>query len=267
MKGKKKVETSLTKDNTNKTPALWTQSDMQETVLASDVVIPRVLLMQGLSEFVTDRKAQMGDIVRSTTAEKLGGPESPVEFIPLTYKNFWVNFEIMGGTPEYRSKEVRNASNEHLEWDYEKDKVPWKRMKLIEVYALLVQDLKAEEENLKAFKETGVLPDLEKTLLPVALTFRSTSYNAGKSLVTHFTKASTFGVKPFAYSLQLSCDSTKNDKGSFYVYKVGNAKPLTHQYLEVADRWYKTVTSRPDLKVDDSDEQGEGRAVAPNSQF
>jgi len=54
-----------------------------EGVDTDDVKIPVLLMMQGLSDFVADGKAAMGDIVHSQTEKVIGGSKDPVRFIPL----------------------------------------------------------------------------------------------------------------------------------------------------------------------------------------
>jgi hypothetical protein len=234
-----------------------TEADMSgETVLNSDVIIPKLLLMQGLSELVSERKATQGDMVRSTTGEKLGDPEHPVSFIPITFKNYWLLQEKVGDKPEYRGMEPRNAANEMLEWEFKKNGADWKRTKVINVFALLPQDIDAETSEIAKFKETGIAPDLNKTLLPVVISFRSTGYSAGRAVATHFTKAKAmkkFNVKPYAYYMNLSCYADKNAKGTFYVFDVKPGGQITPSQLQAAESWYQILSTR-DVQVDERDE-------------
>ena len=233
-------------------------STPQETVLRSDVIIPKVLLMQGLSEMVTERKAMMGDMVRSTTGEKLGDDKSPLEIIPLTFKNTWVLQEQVAGKFEYRGIEPRTAANEGLEWDFVKNGAKWKRVKSIELFALLPADVDAELAEIAKFEKTGEMPDLNKTLLPVVISFRSTSYTAGKSVVTHFTKAAgmaKYGVKAHGFTLSVKCRPEKNDKGSYFVWDVAQGKKVSPKAYERAEEWYSVISADQNLKVDEAAEQ------------
>src|SRR6478736_4784251 len=130
-----------------------------EGLVPSDIVIPKVLLMQGLSDLVAERKAQLGDIVRSTTAEKLGSPEKTLEFIPLSFPTSqWViEMKKPGGNKfEYKKMIPRTAANSQLEWNFFADKdgneVPAgtpgafeaKRVQRLSLYALLPQDIEAD---------------------------------------------------------------------------------------------------------------------------
>jgi hypothetical protein len=235
-------------------------------VLKSDVVIPKLLLMQGLSEFVNDRKAQQGDMVRSTSAEKLGDPETPVRVIPLTIQNLWMVQEEIKGKYEFRGYEPRTPENENAEWEFMHNGARHKRTKVLNLFALLPKDLDAYAKEMKKFKETGELPDLDKVVLPVVIPFRNTSFKAGKEVVTLFAKAESvarqLGVAVPAYGsmIELGCHQEKNDKGAFFVFDTTPAGKTPAEYKEAAASWYATLTSGASVKVDDSDERETGDA-------
>lgn len=241
-------------------------------ILSSDILVPRLLLMQGLSEFVKERKAQPGDIMRSTTVEKVGDPTQPLEFIPLKVVNAWAESEVVGGKAEFKKSIPRTPDNEHYPWDFfrnpqgqEFDKpgqlgaTAWKRMKSINCFGILPGDIDAFEAEMKKAAESGEMPDLTKTILPVMISFRSTSFKAGQAISTFFAqveemKRSVPTIKHYAYTLPLSCADDKNDKGSYYIFKVGAPKKLDAKYLAVAERWWKLLTQLQDVKVDSDKE-------------
>jgi uncharacterized protein YkwD len=258
---KELLNMNTTQEVTTKTPTNLTVSDRvsNETVLKSDVMIPKILLMQGLSELVAERKAMMGDIIRSTTGEKIGDDTLPVEIIPLTFTNSWVLSEKIGTKYEFRGIEPRTAANETAAWDFIKNGVEWKRTQAIDVFALLPADIAAETAELTRAETTGEMPDFNKTLLPVVIRFQNTSFRAGRHVVTHFTKAMSpsmakFGVKPYSYSLILKCYQDKNDKGTFYVWDVSQGQKVSKETLELAAQWYQTVATKA-VRVDESYEQ------------
>lgn len=227
-----------------------------ETILKSDVVIPKVLLMQGLSELVAEGVAKMGDMVRSTNGELLGDATKPIEVIPLTFKNTWIISEKIGEKYEFRGIQERNAKNENDPWEFTENGTPWKRTKSIDLFALLPADISAESEEIKKFRETGEMPDLGKTLLPVVISFRSTSYSAGRKVVTHFTQAAgmaKFGVKAYGFTLKLACIKDKNDKGVYYVWDIKPGSRVSKEALERASDWYGVVATQP-VNVDEGSE-------------
>lgn len=254
----------LTKTEKNE---LSTQVNLPtEEVLSTDVVIPRLLLCQGLSDAVAARKAQQGDMIRSTTLEKVGDPDQPVEIVPLTFRNRWMIQEVVGGKPEFRGWEDRNARNETLPWEYQDGAKQMKRVKVIELFALLPRDIEAEAKALEAL-ERGELPDLDATLLPVVVTFRSTSYKAGQGVVTHFAKVfgmaqkSGKAIHPHDYVLELSCAAESNAKGAYYVFNVKTKGAVNAAHKPTVATWYNMLTSaKSNIRVDDNADDGSDSA-------
>ena len=155
--------------------------------------------MQGLSDFVSERKAQQGDMVRSTTVEKLGDPECAVNIIPLKLSTSWRESEKIGQKFEFRKSYPRTAGNEALTWSFyrnpqgqEFDKpgqlgaTEWQRTKVIDLFALLPKDVENFAKEMAAIAKSGEIPDLTKTVLPVNISFRVTSFNAGRAVATFF---------------------------------------------------------------------------------
>ena len=244
----------------DKTVSTQVQAPAQlQGILASDVIVPQIILMQGTSDFVKERKAQLGDIVRSTTAEKLGDPDKGVDFIPLAppMSDWVLEQKNASGKFEYRSTMPRNSSNEMLPWLYTADakgnevapgtvgSSEWRRVKRLKLYAILPCDIAAEKVE-KDKILLGEMPDISKALTPVMLSFRSTSFNAGKDVVTFFTQAASFGMDPWRYVLKLNCFLDKNDLGSYYVYSVDRKKPVAvcADCVGVIQMWAKIVTSQ-----------------------
>jgi hypothetical protein len=243
-------------------------------VLRSDVVVPYLVCMQGMSDFVQARKAQIGEICKSTDPTKLGDPEHPVNAIFLHYpKAEWVLEEKPKGKTkyEYRSVMPRGALNETLEWNYwseaggdglvEADanapgSSEWRRVKRLSVFAILLEDLQAERaEQEKAAK--GEAPDLSKALTPVIISFRSMSYNAGKEVVTLYNQAKSFKLPIWKYAMPLGVKFEQNDLGSFYIWSPDRTKmkAISGPDLATIERWASIVGT---LKVhEEGDKQME----------
>lgn len=241
-------------------------------VLRSDILVPYVVIAQGTSESVKERKAQLGDIVRSTSLEKLGDPDKPLDIVFLHYPRAnWI-IEAKEGKSDrfqYVRQEVRNASNETDSWSYwcdtdgnevaegTKGAVEYRRVKQLLVFAILPQDIEASQAEM-AKVEQGELPDPTKALTPVLLSFRAFSYKAGKEVCTFFAQAESMKVPMWKYSLSVGCTLEKNDDGSFYIWKVDRtqAKPVKQDYWPVVENWVKLV-GQGGLRTDETAE-GEG---------
>jgi hypothetical protein len=85
------MNTEIQKTETQ-VPAMSAPSthEHQEEILRSDIALPKLMLMQALSDHVKKKRATAGDIVKNATGEKVGGDGSPIQFIPLTYQNLWM---------------------------------------------------------------------------------------------------------------------------------------------------------------------------------
>lgn len=249
-----------------------------QAILSSDIVIPKLLLMQGLSEFVSEGRARQGEIVRSSTVQKVAGQMDPgqpfktIDFIPLKVTTGWAEKEKVGQKFEFRKAFPRTPQNDALPWsfwrnpqgqDFDKPgqlgATEWQRVKSIDVYALLPSDVDAFEAEMKLAVEKGEIPDLSKTVLPVVISFRSTSFNAGKSVTTFFAQVAEMAqtvpsIRSYNYMLSLGCKADKNDKGSYFVFDVGQAKKLDPKYRAQAEKWMNTLNTVKDIKVDDSGE-------------
>lgn len=252
------MSNAMTKADQAGLPALREEAAAQE-VLKGDVLIPKLLLMQGLSEFVNERKAAQGDMVRSLTGEVVGNPDKPVEFIPVMYTNTWVEEELVGKKYEFRQEVPRNARNEADPWEFTHNGAPWRRKKSINLYAILTKDIAAEAEEIRKFKETGELPDADKALLPVLISFRSTSFKAGMKLATHFQKAKKFGVPGYVNTFKLKCYQDKNDQGTYYVLDVESAGKTAPEALKLAQEWNQ-ILSTGSVKVHEVDAASKGDA-------
>ncbi len=243
-----------------------------QEILNSDIIIPRLLLMQGLSDAVANRKAQMGDMIRSTTLEKLGDPEVPVDFIPLKMSADWIESEQVGGKFEFRTTVPRNAANDDLPWEFDKNGVKWKRTKCLNVYALLTADVQAFLAEMAGLG-SGEMPDLSKSLLPILLSFRSTSFSAGRAVATYFAQVRDMlkynpNVRPYGYSLTLACQPEKNDKGNYFVFKVeGKPKKIDDKFFPEVTRWYTTLNTLKTIKVDQGDDETDAAPVGTASKF
>lgn len=249
-----------------------------QEILNTDVIIPRLLLMQGLSEFVTERKANLGELVRSTTLEKVGVVGGPaLNIIPLRVTAEWAEQERQGDKFKFRRAFPRTPGNEHFPWSFWRDMqgneydkpgalgaTEWKRVKALNVFALMPGDIDAYDIEMEKVASEGRLPDLSKIVIPVMLSFRSTSYKAGQGVATFFKQLAEVAqrvptVRSYHYQLPLTVKVDKNDKGTFYVFQVGQATALNPKYHAVAERWTATLNALKDIQVDNT---GDAEAVS-----
>ena len=203
-----------------------------------DLLLPRVLLMQGLSKFVADDKARMGEFRDSLEAKKLGGKDEPMSFIPFHSFKTWVIFKDTKGKLEYA--ETVPFTPDNMNWLREEVQggVTVKRFQAINYYVLLPSEIEAGE----AF--------------PYVLSFRSTSYKAGRKLETFKVKYKAIG-KPLAWrNFLLSTTLQENEKGKFYVMDVATGDVTKKEHLEAVSKW-KDIISNANVRIDETDSEGE----------
>ena len=217
-----------------------------------DILIPKLLVMQGLSKMVVAEKASMGDFVDSVTGEVLGsGREKdlkPVPFIPIMTFKTWAEYEKIeqkGKEPKLEFKGIIPMTEANANWplEEEKDGVPVRRDRCINFYVLLADK-----------------PDD----LPYLITFRRTSYRAGQKLATHFKKCELAALRgkpvPPAKSIfNLTATKLTNDKGTFFVADVERSGETPNESLKLAWDWFQMLKTS-NVKVDNSDLEGD---VAP----
>ena len=266
----KATEVQAKSSNTN-LPAHQLTDWGRSAVDPADVLIPKLLIMQPISELVTEGLAKGGEIVRSTTKTAVA---SPVEFIPLLMFKTWILAEKVAKSNkfEFRKVEPFTHENAQAEWEWVVGTSTWQRSQCLNCYALLPADVAKEAKALAALEKTGAMPDPDDALLPVVLSFQRTSFKTGKALATHFAKAEAFGVPAARTTLTLGTELTKNDKGSYFVATIGKKGPTDELGLMAARKWWTIISkSQASLKVDDSDLASdaaeESAAAGGKSQF
>jgi hypothetical protein len=222
----------------------------------SDILIPKLLVGQATSKLVQDEKVGFGQIWRSTTGEVLGGKGKPFQAIPLFHFKTWVLSEKVSGKFAYRGSEPFTAENREKPWIWTErvdgKTTEWKREQALNFYVLLPDDIARDWASREAFQTTGELPDTDASLLPCLLQFKSTSYKAGKTLVTHFAKAADFGVPPFVNTFHIDTDKVTGDQNSWFIFKVDGAGKTNSDYLAACAKW-REIVAKQNVKVDDSD--------------
>jgi len=206
-----------------------------ENVDAADIIVPKILLMQGLSKLVAADEAKQGEFRDSLTGALLGGKDKPLEFIPFHSTKTWVVFEqAVGGKAEYKETVPMTAHNKDWATEEQSSGGTVRRDRCLNYYVLLLDDIKSG------------------TYMPYMLSFRRTSYTAGRKLATIFAKLKMFKEPPASRVFTLSSRLEKNDLGQFYVADVGEKRRSSSEEMDAALNWYRVVRTAS-VVVDDSD--------------
>ena len=226
--------------------------------LSVDRKVPRLLLMQGTSQFVEEEKAKRGDVVRSTTGEKVGGMGQPIPLIILSYPKHERIIEVKPPGKkkfEFIRTEPRTAQNQDDKWFYWSDEegnpveegskgaLEAKRVRLGSFFALLPGDLDRFAAELEKAKR-GEMPDLSVEMTPVQVRLRSYSYDASLKVEDMLQKIAAFGREPWQFVLELKVGEMKNDDNSWFVYEFEvrqKGVPTPEKYKETAQGAFRFI--------------------------
>jgi hypothetical protein len=191
-------------------------------VSSRDVIIPKILVMQGLSDLVGEGKAKLGDFVDSITSEVLGSIDKPLSIIPLHMQKSWIISRRKKGESKFefeRYEDVTSANEGYpLEAADGDDTIKYE-------YALQFYVLRPEDPT-----------------LPYVVTFKSTSTRAGKALATQmYFRNKAAGLAPAAFVMELSSKKEKNDKGTFAVMEVKPKGRTSAEQEKEALNWFKVI--------------------------
>lgn len=239
------------KENTELTTANDMSGWGQEQEIGSkDFMISKILAMQGMSKFVTSRKAQIGEFRDSSTGELLGNIDEGLEIIPFHVDRLWVVQKQVNGKFEYSHVEPITAQNENRQWEEKGPHGTVRNIWTYTFYVVLPQDV-----------EVGVPK-------PYTISFRSTSVKAGKKLMTQmFVTNKQMGKTPAHFVMKVNGVVKDNDKGTFVVLDAARGREATAEELTCAFELYKTVKAGG-VKADHKDEDvSPSNFVQDNAEF
>lgn len=212
----------------------------QAEISSRDIIIPRILLMQPMSEKVTAGEAAFGEFRESLNNEKIGSFEKGFEILPFYMEKVFVEFNCEDPEEKEFLRVVPiTAANENLPYEDEEfneelnKKIKISRDRTMNFYVLLPEELKAG----------GAIPYI--------LSFRRTSLQAGKKLATQmYVKNRAAGKSPAAVVMEITAGKQTQDKKTWAVsdVKIGKAAELAHQ--AEALKWFQLVSAKQ-VKVDE----------------
>jgi hypothetical protein len=215
-------------------------------VSSNDIIIPKLMCMQGLSQLVMDGKARFGEFVDSTTEEVVGNIDTGIELIPFMMEKLWYLSERVGDDYEFKGIEPVTPANENSPYEFMLDGKAMKRQMVRNFYFLNPNDM----------------------ALPCIVSFKGMSTRAGKQLATlMYLKNPSEGKQPPAYHVIISGEKTKNDKGTFAVLKVSKGNPSAVEEQMEAAKWYKTIMSGQAKAHDVVEEAPKPQAAADDCPF
>jgi len=250
---KKKEETAI---EVKQQAALSTE--VQETwgtenVENSDIIVPRLLAMQGLSKLVTDGVARFGEIRDSLEGKLLRGMQGkeikPVRIVIFDMFKSYIEFEDAGKGPKFK-RILPSGTGQEPAMEEIIDGKKITRDRTLNFYCLLASELE------------------EGTATPYLLSCRRTSYKCGKKLSTSLAKLRAFKRPAAAVYFDLTVNVQENDKGKFSVFDVSQLEGTTKpEHLAEAKKWWSALKTAK-VQVDMRDMEAEtSQPPADNGEY
>lgn len=203
-------------------------------ISADDIIIPKVLLMQSISQLVDADKAKAGDFVHSLDEVVIGSKENdPVEFIVFgMYKTITTYENDKYAATQSWSKELADKP-----WEEMIDGVKVNRNTAMNYYVIRTADV----ENMAVF--------------PMVISFKRTSFKAGKKLATKLAMLGEFGAETYEKTFKLVAKQEEGDKGKYYVMDVSDGRKTSDVEKDAVTRWKKRLnTSSATVHEENSEE-------------
>jgi hypothetical protein len=198
----------------------WGADDVE----ASDIRIPRLQLMQAMSEKVAEGDKQPGQIIETSMGMTVAEKGKSINLIPFYIFKDWAIHKKINGKFEWFSREEYTLKNSNKPREEVINGEEYKNFLGINVLAMVESEIN------------------DPSALPVVVTFRSTSLKTGQDISTLGIRAQSVNKPLASFTISLGTKFTKNDKGNFFVYEVQKVKP-TENFQEIGPRifkWYET---------------------------
>lgn len=232
------------KENTELALAQDLGSWGESPVSVKDVVIPRMLVMNGTSELVTEGEAGFGEIRCSLTKKKLADLKNGVKIVPFAMKKCFIEYDADAEPKQYLRRVEMTPANENLPYndkglDNEGKECNISRDYVMEFFCLLPEEIDRGGE------------------LPYIITFRRTALRNGKKLATQmFISNRGAGLPPPGLTVELFTKKESNDDNTWAVPDVrldpeatSKTKP---EHVASALKWFKMINQ---VKVHEADEE------------
>ncbi len=204
-----------------------------ESTEASDILLPKIFLMQGMSDLVSAGDARPGEFRDSITGELLTDDKGNLDVAVFHSFKTWQIFKAVGGNKEFDRREDYTVENANAPYNWREGGVDYHRDKVFHFYCLLPSKIDD---------------------LPYVLSLSRTSTQGAKQLATIFAKLQRMKQPSAAVVVTLTAVKQQNDKGTFYVVNAKQSRRSTTAELAACRSWYDEIrASQTKYKVDEED--------------
>jgi hypothetical protein len=239
--GKKETKDVAVKEETAVSTNVQSSGSFSEGVDATDIIIPKVLLMQAISQLVEQEKAKQGDFIHSLDEVVIGAKEDkPVEFIPLGMFKTLQTYE----DDKYVKTESLTPENANLPYEEVVNGVKVNRTKTMNYYVIRPDDV----ENMSVF--------------PMVITFKRTSLKGGKKLATKLMMLEEFGAEIYMKTFKLVARQEEGDKGKYYVMDIVDGRKSNDIEVKQAIKWSERLKTTS-IQVHEAEDEAVNTTAKP----
>jgi hypothetical protein len=198
----------------------------------SDILIPKILLMQGQSDMVLSGEAAFAEFRNSVTKEKLGDVNTAVKILPFFMFKNWLVSKKDGERWVFHTIEEYDPKVLH-EWTEQRDGEFFKYEESINFYCLM-----------------------ENVALPIVVNFKSTSKRAGKSIYTQmYVINKSMGKIPFSTWFDLKPVKETKNGNTYAKSSITIGAESSSEDVVSCKNWFSIIKkNNQNFKVDDSDQ-------------
>lgn len=195
-------------------------SDWGDVVVeAKDLILPKILLQQALSEAVKQRDARDGDYLNTLTGTVASNDKGEVEVLPFFCRQSYIIEKWNGKKFEYLKTQPCVVGAEPKPYEEEVAGTRFKNSHVYEFFCML--------------KEGGT---------PAIVSFRSTSHKAGKKLFNiMYLQNPQQGKTPAANWITLGSKAETNDMGTYNVMEIAVSTASNKAEVDECLSWITTI--------------------------
>lgn len=206
-------------------------------LFSNDILIPKIWLIQAMSELRKQKKADEGQFVDSQTGELLADEGEVLNFVVLKTFKRWHTFKLNGDKKEFVSSDIMTLENANWKYDFTEDGVDYKRRQVISAYVLIERD---------AVKGANK---------PYIIDFASSSKYGGRKMISDIKTLGNNGLPSFvAFFKMTSHEETFDNGNDAFVKDVQFGGYLPKESMPFLLQCRKDLDSMENqIEIDDSD--------------
>ena len=245
----------MTKLTKKKNEVAFTNEYDTDCASSSDILIPKILLMQGQSEMVLAGEAAFAEYRDSVTKEKLGDTKSPVQILPFYMFKTWVVSKKEGERWTFHAIEDYDPKHIH-EWTEVRDGEHFKYEETINFYCFTRK--KPDDEV------GGII-----STLPIVVSFKSTSKRAGQTIYTQMYVINK-AKRLLPFNTWFDLKSVKESKnGNTYAKSAVSVsqRSVTPFEIEQCQQWFSIVKQNTGFQVDSGEHSASSKPDVSDVSF